>query len=466
MDARVLEKPCMQPLSAAVLERVGANIHRCWQCIKCTSGCPLAEQFDVAPHQMMRALQFGDARVLESRTIWLCASCHTCATRCPRGIDVTSVMDALRWESRRRGVRPGIPDIPKFNTIFMRLVGFFGRVPEALLMAAFNMVRGKPMHEAKLGWQLFRRGRLGLVPRVVRRPSSVAPVADSANKVGYFPGCASEGSAFEYDRTARAAARALGIELVEPKGWTCCGASSAHSSDPVKATAMPLRTIATIERIALKTVTSPCSSCYSRLKFAAHEANADPSKARLADMPDHRYGGTVEVQHLLDTFMERAGAKGIAQRVRRPLRGLKVACYYGCLITRPSRVTGAEHPEYPMKMDALVRALGAEPVAWSSKTDCCGGSLGLTQTEASLKLTARVLANARACGADVVASMCPLCQMNLDARQTRLPDTPIPILHTTQLMLLAFGEEERTVLLDRALVDSRPLLRAKGVLGV
>lgn len=455
MDARAVEKTvqdalCAQPLSAAVRERIGVNVNRCWQCVKCTSGCPMADQFDVQPHQIMRSLQFGDARALETKAIWLCASCQTCATRCPRGIDVTGVMDALRWEALRRGVPPALPDIPKFNRIFMRLAGFFGRMPEALLMAAYNLARGKPFLEAKLGWQLFRRGRLGLLPRIVRPPKSVAPVAEAERKVAYFPGCASEGSAFEYDRTARAAARALEIELVEPEGWTCCGASSAHSTDPVKATAMSLGTIATVEQMAVKTLTSPCSACFSRLKFAAHEASV----------------GTVEVQHLLDTFMERAGVEGIAKRVRRPLKGLKVACYYGCLITRPNRITGAEHHEYPTKMDDLVRVLGAEPIAWSSKTDCCGGSLGLTHTEASVKLTGCVLANARACGADVVASMCPLCQMNLDARQTRFPGEPIPILHATQLMLLAFGEDARTALLDKGLVDPRPILRARNLLTI
>ena len=118
-----------------------------------------------------------------------------------------------------------------------------------------------------------------------------------------------------------------------------------------------------------------------------------------------------------------------------------------------------------MKMDALVQSLGAEALPWSSKTDCCGGSLGLTQTDASLKLTARILANARACGADVVATLCPLCHMNLDVRQQRLSGPPLPVMHATQLMLLAFGTEERRLLLDRALVDARPLLRARRLLG-
>jgi heterodisulfide reductase subunit B len=344
-------------------------------------------------------------------------------------------MAALRMEARRRGVRAAIPEIPAFNSIFMRLAAIFGRVPEALLMGLFNLARGKLFQDARLGWELARRGRLKLLPKLVLARRSVAPVENPERKVGYFPGCASEGSAADYDSTARAAARALDIELVEPEGWTCCGASSAHATDAAKATAMPLRTIAAVERMQLNTLTSPCSSCYSRLKFSEQEA-----------------AGSVRVQHLLDTFMERAGREGIATRVRRPLTGLKVACYYGCLITRPSKITGAEH----------LQALGAQPVAWSSKTDCCGGSLGLTQTEAAARLTQRVVENARACGADLVVTMCPLCHMNLDARQPAAAQQ-IPIVHATQLMLLAFGAGEGEVLLDKALVDARPVLRAKGV---
>ena len=177
------------------------------------------------------------------------------------------------------------------------------------------------------------------------------------------------------------------------------------------------------------------------------------------------YQGSVRVQHMLDTFMERAGMDKIAGRVEQPLAGLKVACYYGCLITRPAKVTGAEHHEYPMKMDYLMQALGAEPVAWSSKTDCCGGSLGLTRTEASVKMARRVLVDARANGATAVVTMCPMCHMNLDARQKRMGfEEPLPIIHATQLMVLAFGLGERAALLNKNIVDPRPLLRSTGIL--
>jgi len=397
--------------------------------------------------------------VLLSKTIWLCSSCYTCATRCPRDIDVTGVMDALRIEARKRGIRPAVPEIPRFNALFLWLVRLFGRLPEALFMLGFNLVRGKPVADLHLGMQLFVRGRLRPVPKFIRAPKSVEAVENAAAKVGFFPGCASESSASDYDRTVRAVALALDIDLVEPKGWTCCGSSPAHATDAAEAAVMPMRSIATTERMGIATLTTACSACFSRLKTVEHDVCRDAAKAKLVeDRIGYAYGGKVRVQHLLDTLMERREL--IAARVKRPLAGLKVACYYGCLITRPGRITAAEHPEYPMKMDDLIRALGAEPVDWSSKTDCCGASLGVSQTGVALKMANRILTDARACGADAVATMCTMCHFNLDARQQQLGfDTPTPIVHATQLMLLAFGEDVRAAQIRRAITDPAPLCR-------
>jgi len=126
----------------------------------------------------------------------------------------------------------------------------------------------------------------------------------------------------------------------------------------------------------LKQVAAPCSSCYSRFRLAAHAVEAD---AHLADEVEHmigyRYQNSVEVQHLLDTIVTKIGLDKIAARVTQPLKGLRVACYYGCLYSRPPAITEAEHPEYPMTMDRLMRILGAEPIDWNGKTDCCGGSV-------------------------------------------------------------------------------------------
>ena len=279
----------------------------------------------------------------------------------------------------------------------------------------------------------------------------------------FFPGCSLEGTARDFHQSTMAVAEALGLALPEIPDWICCGSTAAHQSDPVLALALPAKSLLAAEG---KTVVACCAACYSRLKTANHEISRDAATRRkVAEALGRDYDGQTPVAHLLEVLVRDVGLAAIAARVKRPLEGLKVACYYGCLITRPSLVTGAEHPEYPMKMDYLMRSIGAEPVDWSAKTNCCGGSLGVTQTEVALEMTKRILTNARDCGADVVATMCPMCHMNLDMRQQRLEfDSATPILHVPQLMLLAFGMGERSALLDKAMTDSRPLLRKKGLL--
>jgi heterodisulfide reductase subunit B len=456
------ESTVEEPLPLAMLEQVGQNVFRCYQCNKCSSGCPLANRFDLTPNQVMRSVQLNDPLVLESKAIWLCASCQTCTTRCPQQIDVTGVMNALRIEAQQRGIPPAIPEIARFNNLFMGFVRTIGRIPELLLILVYNLREGRPFRDLGMGIRLMRRGRLKPWPHFGRLPKKVTPIAEPKDKVGYFPGCASLSSAAEYDRTARMAAEHLGIELVEPPDWVCCGASSAHATDEKLAHELPLSTLSTIEQMGLDTVTSPCSNCFSRLKAAEHSANQDLG----AGHENGGFRGEVRVQHLLDTIMDRVSPEQIAHKVERPLRDLKVACYYGCLITRPSQTTGAEHAEYPVKMDHLIRALGAETVEWSCKTECCGGALSLTQTSVALEMSRKVIEDARGCGAEAIVTMCPLCHMNLDARQRALElDSEIPILHATQLMVLAFGREPKAALLHKNLVDPRPLLETKHLLG-
>jgi heterodisulfide reductase subunit B len=179
----------------------------------------------------------------------------------------------------------------------------------------------------------------------------------------------------------------------------------------------------------------------------------------------YRYQNSVQVLHLLDAIMTKIGLDKIAARVTKPLKGLRVACYYGCLYSRPPAITGAEHPEYPMAMDRLMRALGAEPVEWGGKTDCCGGSVVFSQVEPALNLARKVLDDAHANGADLIATVCPLCDANLDARQVQIKglDYQMPILYATQLMALAFGLDEKSMLLNKCIVDPRPLLCEKGL---
>jgi heterodisulfide reductase subunit B len=197
------------------------------------------------------------------------------------------------------------------------------------------------------------------------------------------------------------------------------------------------------------------------MKAAVHAVANDSEMAQVVEaQTGYSYRGTVTVQHLLDTLVDRVGLAKIEARVQKPLKNLKVACYYGCLVTRPPKITQAEHPEYPTKMDDLVRALGAEPVHWSYKTDCCGGSLGLTQTSLALKMSRKILQNARDCGAEVIVTACPLCHVNLDGRQSQIGlDFQIPVLYITQLMALAFGLGEKQAALNKNIVDPRPVFR-------
>jgi heterodisulfide reductase subunit B len=167
--------------------------------------------------------------------------------------------------------------------------------------------------------------------------------------------------------------------------------------------------------------------------------------------------------------VNRIGVDTLAKQTKRPLSGLKLVCYYGCLLTRPPEITGADNPEYPMSMDRLLRALGAETLDWSYKTDCCGGSLSIIDTDKCLDLIQRILDNARAVGADAIAVACPMCHANLDSRQAGLAKREgraydMPVLYFTQLMALALGLGPKGAAVDGHLVDVRPLLRARGLL--
>ncbi|MEW5956425.1 MAG: heterodisulfide reductase-related iron-sulfur binding cluster [Chloroflexota bacterium] len=449
-----------QTLAQTLEQDLGQNVFLCYQCVKCSSGCPLAEYMDLMPNQVMRSIQLGDDRVLESKTIWLCAACQTCTTRCPQGLDIAGIMDALRIEAKRRGLPPVISEVDKFSRLFLLNIGLLGRLYEVGLMGGMNLATGQLMKDMGMGLEMMKRGKLKLIPTLTRPPKNVKPVEPAEGTVAYYPGCSLHSTAAEYDHTVRAVAEALELKLVEPPGWVCCGSSPAHSTDHTLATVLPLRTLATVEQMGLDTVTAPCSACFARMKAAGHTVAHDEAMAKEVEAQlGYTYRGTVTVQHLLDTLVDRVGLEKIEARVQKPLTGLKVACYYGCLVTRPPRITQADHAEYPVKMDHLLRALGAEPVDWSYKTDCCGGALSLTQTPLALEMTRKIVQNARDCGAQAVATVCPLCHVNLDARQSQLElDFELPVFYLTQLMALAFGLGEKQAWLSKNMVDPRPVL--------
>jgi heterodisulfide reductase subunit B len=458
-----------QPLAQTVADHIGENAYLCYQCVKCTSGCPLVEHMDLTPNQVLRAVQLGDESVLESKTIWICASCQTCTTRCPQGIDIAAIMDELRIEAKRRGIKPVIPEVDKFGRLFLTDVRLMGRLHEVGLMAGLNLVTGNLFKDMDLALEMFKRNKLHIfaLPTRPPRPGKVRPVEPAPNKIAYYPGCSLHSSAAEYGKTTEAIAEVLDLELVEPPGWICCGSSPAHSTDHVLATRYPVVNLSIVEQMGMEEVAAPCSACYIRFKTAAHEMAHNPAMARQVNEEiGYEYQGKVRVMHLVEALIEKVGLDKIEAAVKRPLEGLKVACYYGCYLTRPADITGAEHPEYPMEMDYLLGRLGAEVVDWDYKTDCCGGSLGLTQTPIAHEMTAQVLRNAHQRGADAVVTVCPLCHVNIDGRQGQIQDLgfAMPIFYATQLAAIAFGLGEKAAMLNKNLVDPRPLLRERGLI--
>jgi heterodisulfide reductase subunit B len=217
-------------------------------------------------------------------------------------------------------------------------------------------------------------------------------------------------------------------------------------------------------------MTMPCAACFSRFRIAMHEVQHDPELRRqIADDIGFEYSGGIKVDSLLTTLTDRVGYEAAASPVVKPLEGLRVACYYGCLLTRPPDVTGAQHPEYPMNMDHLLEAMGAEAVDWSYKTECCSGSVGLSTLDIALDLSHKILKNAIEVGADLIATACPLCHANLDLRQKQINEEfggtfDIPIVYFTQLMGVAYGYDAKTLGLPKHFTDAIGLLETKGML--
>jgi len=282
-------------------------------------------------------------------------------------------------------------------------------------------------------------------------------------KYAFFPGCSLESTAWDFDRSTRAVCAALGIELEEIPGWVCCGSTPAHASSRSLPVALSTVNLQKARQMGAAVMTA-CASCYSRLRTANHQVRTDPEeRARVQRITGAGYDGSVEVRHVLDVLLRDVGTEAIRRRVKRPLAGLRVACYYGCLLTRPPEVVAFDDPEHPEAMEKLLAAAGAEPVEWPFKTECCGAGLSMTNAAVVGRLAHRLLAMARQAGAQCVAVACPLCQVNLDLRQAdarrahgELPDTPVP--YFTQLLGLALGLTPRELGLQALSVGADSLL--------
>jgi len=286
----------------------------------------------------------------------------------------------------------------------------------------------------------------------------------------YYPGCALERNAAAYHDSLMAVAESLELTFTEVADWNCCGATEYITLDLIPAYALVGRNLALASDQGCngRSLVAPCSACFLNLKKTDHYLAQSPDLNRkvnqaLAAGGLHYEPGSVRVKHLLEIIAEDVGFNKVARAVKRPLFGLKVAPYYGCLIVRPVLGGTFDDAEQPTSMDTLMRTIGAEVVDFPAKAQCCGGHMTQISEEVALHLIFQLLKNAVDHGADVIAAICPMCQLNLDAYQEAVnkhygTDFHIPILYFTQLLGLAFGFGEATVGIGQELVDARPAL--------
>jgi heterodisulfide reductase subunit B len=282
-------------------------------------------------------------------------------------------------------------------------------------------------------------------------------------KYAYYPGCSLHSTGSEYDVSFRAVCNKLGIGLEEVKGWVCCGTSPAHCTSKLLSLALPFENLCLADEMGMNDVVAPCAACFARLKTAQYEAAEDAKIAgQISEALEKALPESINVLSPLEIF---SNGQDISEAVTRQLSELKVVCYYGCLITRPSKVMQFDECEYPMAMDDILRSLGITTLDWSYKTECCGGALAMTRTDVVLKLTRDILDEARAVGANAIAVGCPLCHVNLDTRQEEVEAEQgitygLPIFYFTQLMALAFGVPSDQLGLQKHFVSADGLLSA------
>ncbi|HMM37237.1 MAG TPA: CoB--CoM heterodisulfide reductase iron-sulfur subunit B family protein [Desulfovibrio sp.] len=288
-------------------------------------------------------------------------------------------------------------------------------------------------------------------------------------KYSYYPGCSLESGAVEYDLSSREVLRLLGVELTEIPDWTCCGASAVEPVSRLLTLALPARNLALAEReVPDADMLVPCSACYLNHMRVERECEADRKLAARVNEALSAEGlsrsGTVRVRHLLDVLARDVGPERVGQAVVRRLEGLTVAPYYGCQVLRPYPLF--DDPERPASMEPLLKALGVEVLDWDMGGRCCGASLMATKRAAALALVSAILDAASE--ADLIVTVCPMCQMNLEAYQKEAIRSggrgrPVSVLYLPQLMGLALGLSEDDVLLGKnmAVTDAlRGKLRA------
>jgi heterodisulfide reductase subunit B len=285
-------------------------------------------------------------------------------------------------------------------------------------------------------------------------------------ELAYYPGCSLHASSELYDIQNKMVFRQLGLDLKEIDDWNCCGATSASKINDFLSVALPARNLGIADASGLSDIVIPCSSCYSRMLVSKKRLAEDPSLREFinADLTK-KVEGKIRILSILEVLVPRARSGELAEKATRRLTGLKPVCYYGCLLTRfPSDVEVPDDVENPQGMETVCEALGAEPLDWSYKTDCCGASAAVNDAAQSLLLMSRILKDALGRGANCFVTTCPMCQMNLDAYQDQVGERygiseRLPVYFITELLGIAMGISPRELQIDRHFVNAMGLLK-------
>jgi heterodisulfide reductase subunit B len=355
---------------------------------------------DFLPNQIVHMVELGmKDEILKSKTIWLCAECQTCVTRCPNDVDIPTFMEVLKRLALKEGVEAAEKNVPLFNKAFLDSIRKKGRIHELGMMRQYKMQSGDLFSDIKLGFSMFRKGKLKI-----------------------FGGGAVKG---------------IKVQLA-------------------------LRNMALADKAGMELVIS-CAGCFSRMRWARETVAKHPELA--GGIP---YEGKANLLFLLDLFNRKDIAARIRQSVVRPLKGLKVAGYYGCVIVRPPGLSGMEDYENPQSIERVMRTVGAEPVDWPYKTDCCSSDLGIPRPDVQKALVGKLLDMAGEAGADALVTACPLCFANLDPRQDEilsegLGKVKMPVFFFTELIGHALGLPESKKWWGKHFVDPQPLLAQRGL---
>ena len=291
-------------------------------------------------------------------------------------------------------------------------------------------------------------------------------------KISYYPGCTLKNDAKNFEESTLHSLAVLDVEVEELQRWNCCGTVYSLTTDNLINHVAPIRDLIRVKEANADKVLTLCAMCYNTLKRANERVKGDQESLDKINNFMYReevdYQGDVTVLHLLELLRDELTYDTIAGKVIKPLTDLRVANYYGCLLVRPNEI-GLDDSENPTVLENLMQALGADPVDFPFKTECCASYQTVDKPDMVADQTFRILSSAKENGAHVVTVSCPLCAFNLDQRQKitskKYPEfKPIPILYFSQLLAIALGCSEEALRLDLHFIDPKPVLKERGLL--